>query len=52
MKGDEKFRKWESAIFTVLAFIQSREDSLQNGNKRLWSVMRKPGARRREKGPG
>lgn len=35
--------------FRVLNLIQSREDSLENGNKRLWSVIRRLGARRRER---
>ena len=35
--------------FRVLNLIQSRKDSLENGNNKLWSVMRRLGARRRER---
>ena len=39
----------ESAMFRILNLIPSREDSLENGNKRFWSDVRKRRTRRRRR---
>lgn len=40
----------DSDMFRIFNLIPSTEDSLEKGNKRFWSDMRKWGARRRRRG--